>query len=560
MFEKILIANRGEIAVRVIRACRDLGIATVAVYSEADRNALHVHLADEAFCCGPPRAQDSYLATDALLAAARTSGADALHPGYGFLSENGDFAEACEASGVCFIGPSPDVLRAMGDKVASRRIMREAGVPVVPGSEGALCDDEAMAAAVALGFPVMVKASGGGGGRGLRLVERAEDLDKAVERARGEAAASFGDDTIYVEKAIVNPRHIEVQVLADAHGNAVQLFERECSVQRRHQKLLEEAPAWGIEPDLRARLGDAALRAAHAVDYRGAGTVEFLMDAAGEFYFLEMNTRVQVEHPITEEITRVDIVREMIRVAAGEPLSFRQEDLAIHGHAIEARVYAEDPAKNFLPSPGRLEVFRVPAGPGVRVDAGVRAGDTVTPHYDAMLAKVVAWGSTRADAIARLDRALAEFAVAGIKTSIPFHRCALRDPRFLEGRYDTGFVEGVAMEPAASDPRDLQLAAAALALTVAPDGGELHLRQKGAGSSKQPIVVTTADSGSVRVDGEVLSLAVSAAPADTLSLLLDGRQCEAAVVAKKSGRYEVRLFVGDGTRDFLFELETEGPT
>jgi acetyl-CoA carboxylase biotin carboxylase subunit len=562
VFDKILIANRGEIAVRVARACRDLGVPSVAVYSEADRGALHVRMADEAWLCGPPRATESYLAVDRLLEIAERSGADAVHPGYGFLSENGDFADACEKRGIVFIGPSPDVLRAMGDKVTSRRMMQAAGVPVVPGSTDALGDDEAVAFAREIGLPVMVKASGGGGGRGLRIVSSEKDLAPAIARARSEAAASFGHDTIYIEKAISSPRHIEVQVLADRHGNAVHLFERECSIQRRHQKLVEEAPACGIGPERRRALGEAALAATRSVDYVGAGTVEFLVDASSKeepFYFLEMNTRVQVEHPVTEAITRIDIVREMIRVAAGEPLSFGQDDVRVQGHAIEARIYAEDPAKGFLPSPGAITVFRTPDGPGVRVDSGVQAGDTVTPHYDAMLAKLVVWGATRPEAIARLDRALAEFSVGGIKTSIPFHRRVLRHPDFIDGRYDTGFVDGLPAAPPAGQDH-LSLAAAVVAVAQpADDPAEQRFVQKGKGARTEEIVVRlekVEGAGSifaVEVDGVSTLLDVAPAPGGSFSLLVDGRQREALLVEKKPGRFEVRIADGDASVDFVLE-------
>ncbi len=549
MFRKILIANRGEIAVRVIRACRDLGVPSVAVYSEPDRGALHVRLSDEAWPCGPPRASDSYLATDTLLEIAKRSGADALHPGYGFLSENGDFADACERQGVTFIGPSSEVLRCMGDKVTSRRIMRQAGVSVVPGSSEVLSDDEAVAFALQIGLPVLIKASGGGGGRGMRAVSVEKDLRSAIERARSEAGASFGNDAIYVEKLVERPRHIEVQVLADRHGNAVHLFERECSIQRRHQKLVEEAPACGIDGATREALGATALAAARAVDYVGAGTVEFLMGADESFDFLEMNTRIQVEHPVTEAITRIDIVKEMIRVAAGEPLSFVQEEIPLDGHAIEARIYAEDPAKDFMPSPGRIEVFRAPDGPGVRVDSGVQAGDTVSPHYDALLAKLVAWGATRDEAIQRLDRALAEFAVGGIQTSIPFHREVLRQPAFLAGRYDTGFVPQ--MPAAESDDQDLVLVAAALvAISI---GAGVVLKQKGKGARKEEIQVRLAGDGPdflVDVAGESLRVDAASAPGGAWSLRVAGRQREGFVGLKKPGRFDVRI----ASRDFTFEV------
>ncbi len=441
MFEKILIANRGEIAVRVMRACREMGIRTVAVYSDVDRDALHVRMADEAYHCGPPPARESYLRMERVIEIAKRAGADAIHPGYGFLAENGDFADLCAASGIAFVGPSGDVMRAMGDKVRARDTMQKAGVPIVPGTTKPLTDDEAIEFAVEIGFPVMVKATAGGGGKGMRLVKHASEMEKALQRARGEARASFGDDSLYVEKFVEQPRHIEIQVLADRHGNTIHLFERECSVQRRHQKVIEEAPGNGITPELRERMGRAAVAAARAVNYVGAGTCEFLVDKNLDFYFLEMNTRVQVEHAITEAITGVDIVKTMIRAAAGEPLGIEQADLEINGHAIEARIYAEDPEQNFAPSPGKILVYRPPDGIGVRVDSGVYQGATVTVFYDPMVAKLVAWGQDRREAIERLRRALSEFVVKGIKTSIPFHQKLLRHPVFLAGRYDTGFID-----------------------------------------------------------------------------------------------------------------------
>jgi acetyl-CoA carboxylase, biotin carboxylase subunit len=441
MFGKILIANRGEIAVRVMRACREMGIRTVAIYSDVDRDALHVRMADEAHPCGPPPARESYLVKERVIEIAKRARADAIHPGYGFLAENGDFADLCEREGIVFVGPSGGVMRAMGDKVRARQTMQQAGVPIVPGTTEALSDAEATRFAEKIGFPVMVKAAAGGGGKGMRLVRKASEMEQALQRARGEARASFGDDSLYVEKFVEQPRHIEIQVLADRHGNTVHLFERECSVQRRHQKVIEEAPGNGISPELRRRMGEAAVAAARAVGYVGAGTCEFLVDAHGGFYFLEMNTRVQVEHAITEAITGVDIVKTMIRAAAGEPLGIAQEDLRITGHAIEARIYAEDPEQGFAPSPGQIVVYRPPDGIGVRVDSGVYQGATVTVFYDPMVAKLIAWGQDRREAIDRLRRALSEFVVKGIRTSIPFHQRVLRHPVFLAGRYDTGFIE-----------------------------------------------------------------------------------------------------------------------
>ena len=441
MFRKILIANRGEIAVRVIRACREMGIPTVAIYSDVDRGALHVRFADEAYPCGPPPARESYLVAERVLEIAKACGADGIHPGYGFLAENGDFADQCAAEGITFIGPPGDVMRKMGDKVTARQTMEKAGVPIVPGTTQTLSDEEATAFAKEIGLPVMVKASAGGGGKGLRLVREEKDLGQALARARSEAQASFGDDSLYVEKFVEKPRHIEIQVLADTHGNTIHLGERECSIQRRHQKVIEEAPGNGITPELRERMGKAAIAAAEAVGYLGAGTCEFLVNQNDEFYFLEMNTRVQVEHAITEAITGIDIVKAMIRAAASEELGVRQEDVKITGHAIEARIYAEDPDKDFVPSPGDVIVYRPADGIGIRVDSGVYQGDTVTVHYDPMVAKLIAWGVDRQEAIDRLKRALSEYAVKGIKTSIPFHQKVMRHPIFLKGRYDTGFID-----------------------------------------------------------------------------------------------------------------------
>jgi acetyl-CoA carboxylase biotin carboxylase subunit len=440
-FQKILIANRGEIAVRTTRACHELGIRVVAVYSDVDRDALHVRYADEAYACGPPAASESYLVMDRILEIARQSGAEAIHPGYGFLAENGEFADRCAAEGIRFIGPAGEVMRQMGDKVTARQTMEKAGVPIVPGTTERLTDEAATRWIQDVGPPVMVKASAGGGGKGMRLVRDEKEIAQALARARSEAKASFGDDSLYVEKFIEEPRHIEIQVLADGHGNAIHLGERECSIQRRHQKVIEEAPGNGITPETRARMGEAAVAAAKAVGYQGAGTCEFLMSADGEFYFLEMNTRIQVEHAITEAVTGIDIVKAMIRVAAGEPLGIEQDEVRISGHAIEARIYAEDPEKGFLPSPGEIAVYRPAGGIGVRVDSGVYQGARVTPHYDPMVAKLITWGADRGEAIDRMKRALGEFVVQGIKTSIPFHQKVMRHPVFLAGHYDTGFVD-----------------------------------------------------------------------------------------------------------------------
>ena len=441
MFKKVLIANRGEIAVRVIRACHELGIEAVAVYSDVDRDALHVRFADEAYHVGAPPAAQSYLVADRIIDVAKRCGAEAIHPGYGFLSERAMFVRACQAADITFIGPDPEVMETMGDKVTARRTMQAAGVPIVPGTTEALSDEEAVAFAKEIGLPVMVKASAGGGGKGMRLVHEEKNLRSSIERARSEAKSSFGDDSIYVEKFVEEPRHIEIQILADRHGNAIHLCERECSIQRRHQKVIEEAPANRMTPELREAMGRAAVAAAKAVNYHGAGTCEFLVDKHMDFYFLEMNTRVQVEHAITEEITGIDIVKAMIRVAAGEPLGIDQGEVQISGHSIEARIYAEDPEKGFVPSPGELIVYRPPGGIGVRVDTGVYQGARVTVHYDPMVAKLIATGRTRGEAIDRMRRALREFVVKGIKTSIPFHELVMKHPKFVEGHYDTSFID-----------------------------------------------------------------------------------------------------------------------
>lgn len=465
--QKVLVANRGEIAVRVMRTCRERGVATVAVYSDADADALHVRLADEAVGIGPAPSAESYLDIEKALGAVRQSGADAVHPGYGFLSENAAFARACIEAGVTWIGPPPEAIRLMGDKTEARKLMQEAGVPMAPGTPDAIDDPtEAERVAGEIGYPVLVKAAAGGGGKGMRVVERAADFAGAFERARSEAQSAFGDGRVYVEKYLVGPRHIEIQVLADAHGTALHLFERECSIQRRHQKVIEEAPSAVLDDGLRQRMGEAAVQAALACDYVGAGTVEFLLDADRNFYFLEMNTRLQVEHPVTELITGLDLVAEQLRVAAGEPLGYTQDDLQIWGHAIECRVYAEDVPAGFLPAPGPLLRHRPPAGPGVRVDAGVEEGDEVPVYYDPMVSKLCTWARTREAAIDRMDRALGEYDVAGVRTTIPFCRYVMRHDAFRSGHFDTGFVnehfDAAALAPSAEAER-LALVAAGLA-------------------------------------------------------------------------------------------------
>ncbi len=441
LFEKVLVANRGEIACRIMRTLREMGIRSVAVYSEADRDALHVRMADEAVSVGPAASAQSYLVEKHILEACKETGAQAVHPGYGFLSESASFVRACESAGIVFIGPDASAMEAMGSKTAARAKMIAADVPVVPGAEAG--DAKALAAsAKELGYPVMLKASAGGGGKGMRLVTRPEDLEEAFERARSEAKNAFGDDTVYVEKAILQPRHIEIQVLADSHGNCVHLFERDCSIQRRHQKVVEESPSPSplADADLVARMGEVAVQAARAVDYRGAGTIEFLLGADGSFYFLEMNTRLQVEHPITELVTGFDLVREQVRVAAGQELGFGQDDVTRRGHAIECRIYAEDPATGFLPSPGRIEVLRVPGGPGVRDDSGVYEGAEISSHYDPLVSKLCVWAPTRELAVQRMRRALTEYVALGIKTNLPFHLRLMEHPEFVSGAYDTGFI------------------------------------------------------------------------------------------------------------------------
>jgi acetyl-CoA carboxylase biotin carboxylase subunit len=439
-FRKVLVANRGEIAVRVTRTLREMGIASVAVYSEADRASLHVRTADEAYPIGPAPAAESYLRVEKIVAVAKQSGCDAIHPGYGFLSENPLLPEACEKAGIVFIGPPPSAMRAMGSKTAARDKMSAAGVPIVP---GARCEttEEATAAATKIGFPVMLKAASGGGGKGMRLVGSAREMPSAWERARSEAKKFFGDDTVYLEKAITRPRHVEIQVLGDREGNIVHVFERDCSIQRRNQKVVEETPSPAASRELVARMGAIAVQGAKAVGYFSAGTFEFLLAEDGSFYFLEMNTRLQVEHPVTELVTGLDLVREMVRVAQGEPLGFQQQDLASRGAAIECRVYAEDPANGFLPSPGVIESLVVPSGPGVRDDGGAYPGCTISSFYDPLISKLSVWAPTRERAVARMRRALSEYVVTGIRTNLAFHDRLFMHPEFIAGRYDTGFIE-----------------------------------------------------------------------------------------------------------------------
>ncbi len=468
MFNKVLIANRGEIAVRIIRACRELGLQTVAVYSDVDREALHVRYADEAYYLGPPPARESYLRMDKILDIAKKAGVGAIHPGYGFLAERADFAQACADEGIVFIGPKPSSIAAMGDKAIARATVAAAGVPVVPGTEGEgnLSDEELLALAPKIGFPLLIKATAGGGGKGMREVRSLEEMPAMLRQARREAEASFGDGNVYLEKLIEGARHIEIQILADHHGNTIYLGERECSIQRRHQKLLEEAPSPFVDEDLRRRMGEVAVRAAQAVGYTNAGTIEFLVDKDKNFYFLEMNTRLQVEHPITEAVTGIDIVKEQIRIARGRPLSYRQEDIHMRGWAIEARINAEDPYNNFMPSIGRIEHLILPTGPGIRVDTGLYPGMEVTPYYDPLIAKVIVWGETRGHAILRLRRALEEFKIVGVRTNIPFHQNLIEQHRFIAGSFDTRFVEERFSMEEADSTRELHPDVAALLATL----------------------------------------------------------------------------------------------
>jgi acetyl-CoA carboxylase biotin carboxylase subunit len=442
MFQKVLIANRGEIAVRIIRACKELGITTVAVYSEADREALHTRLADEAYCIGPTSSKESYLNFTNLMSVATITEVDAIHPGYGFLAENADFAELCAACNITFIGPSPDAINKMGSKAAARATMANAGVPIVPGSNGLVPNvDEAVRVAEEIGYPVIIKATAGGGGKGIRVARNVDELRKGINITQQEAATAFGDSGVYLEKYIEDFRHVEIQIMADNYGNVVHLGERDCSIQRRLQKLIEEAPSPAITEERRAEMGAAAVAAAKAVNYSGAGTIEFIYDREGNYYFMEMNTRIQVEHPVTEMTTGFDLIKEMIKVAAGNPLSFNQEDFQFKGWSIECRINAENPERNFMPSPGKIEMYLPPGGPGVRVDSGAYPGYVISPYYDSMIAKLIVWGNTREEAIERMKRALDEFVIEGIETTIPFHRKVLKHEAFISGDFNTKFLE-----------------------------------------------------------------------------------------------------------------------
>lgn len=443
MFKKILVANRGEIAVRVLRACEEMGISTVTVYSDADRTALHVRYADEVYYLGPAPATESYLKIDKIIEIAKKSRAQAIHPGYGFLAENTEFAKACEANKIIFIGPNSKAIELLGDKIASKKTMSSAGIPVIPGSEGAVGEKDASQIAENIGFPILLKAAGGGGGKGMRVVRGEEELISAMKQAMSEAKSAFGNPTIFIEKFLESPRHIEFQILADNHGNVVHLCERECSVQRRHQKLIEESPAVIMTPELRTKMGDAAVKAVKASNYTNAGTVEFMIDKDRKFYFLEMNTRLQVEHPVTELITGIDIVKEQLMIASGEKLSLKQDQIKINGAAIECRISAEDPENNFVPSTGKITELIEPGGPGVRVESGVYEGFEVPIYYDPLIAKLLVWAPTRQEAITRMKRALREYRIRGIKTSIPFHLLVMDNPKFITGDYDTTFIDKV---------------------------------------------------------------------------------------------------------------------
>ncbi len=447
MLSKVLVANRGEIALRVIRACRELGISTVAVYSDADRETLPVLMANEAVCIGGPSPGESYLDSRRILSAAVITNSDAIHPGYGFLAENADFAEICEAHDIKFIGPTSAMIRKMGDKAEAKRIMKEAGVPTVPGSDGIIDDaDEAMTLAGGMGYPVIIKATAGGGGKGMRIAHNEKELKKNFDTARAEAEKAFGNPGVYIEKYVQNPRHIEIQLLGDGKGNVIHLGERDCSIQRRHQKLIEESPSPAVSSEVRERIGRLAANGAASIDYEGAGTIEFLLDSEGNFYFMEMNTRIQVEHPVSEIVVRLDLVKEQIRIAAGYELPKKQEDVRVEGHAIECRINAEDPFKSFAPRPGKITAFHAPGGPGVRVDTHAYAGYVIPPYYDSMIAKLICHGRDREEALARMTRALDEFIIEGVPTTIPFHKKVMTDPRFIAGEFNTAFLDDFQFE------------------------------------------------------------------------------------------------------------------
>ncbi len=478
MFGKILVANRGEIAVRIIRACREMGIRTVAVYSDADRAAMHVALADEAVHIGGSKPAESYLVSGKIIAACKKTAAEAVHPGFGFLSEQESFAQDCEEAGIVFIGPDAETIRQMGDKITARNIAAKAKVPLVPGSDGAVSDKEAMKVAEKIGYPLMIKASAGGGGKGMRLVRDKSEFESSLRMAKSEALSAFGDDSVFIERFVEKPRHIEIQIIADGHGNVLHLFERECSIQRRHQKVIEEAPSGFVSEAIRKKMGEVAVKIAKAVSYKGAGTVEFIMDAKQNFYFLEMNTRIQVEHPVTEMITGFDIVKWMIRTADGEKLPFKQSDIKINGHAVECRIYAEDPETNFLPAPGMIDYVRVPDGPGIRDDSAIFSGCEVTSFYDPMLSKLVVWAKTREEAVHKMASALGEYIVLGTKTNIGFLIRVMNNSEFLRAKIDTGFID---RHPELLVPGDEGKQQAAIAAALALHFGSVETAQGGKG-------------------------------------------------------------------------------
>ncbi len=484
MFKKLLIANRGEIAIRVIRTCRERGIKTVAVYSEADRDALHVRMADEAYFLGPAPANESYLVADKVLAAAKDSGAEAIHPGYGFLSENAAFSQACKDAGIIFIGPTAEAMRSLGDKISARKLADAAKVPTVPGIERPLSGpEEARQVADEIGYPVMLKASAGGGGKGMRRVESGDEIESAFQMTQSEAKSSFGDDAVFIEKFVVEPHHIEIQILGDQHGNVIALGERDCSVQRRHQKVLEESPSPYVAEETREKMINAAIQLTKEVGYAGAGTLEFLVDRDQNFYFLEMNARLQVEHPVTELVTGIDLVKEQLYIAAGEPLRFKQEDIVSFGHALECRIYAEDAENNFMPSPGKIEAVRNPEGPGVRIDSAVFPGSEISIYYDPMIAKLIVWGRTRRETIERMRRALREYRIDGVKHNILFHQAVLADERFITGKFDTSFIETMGEWNKAGHPAGLEkvalIAAAIASQELTPEQSNENKSSKG---------------------------------------------------------------------------------
>ena len=499
MFKKVLVANRGEIAVRVLRACEERGISAVAVFSEVDRSALHVRYADEAYCIGPAPSRESYLRIDKIIDVARKAGVDAIHPGYGFLAENAEFAAACADAGITFIGPSPDAIEKMGDKISARETVARRNVPLVPGSPPGLSDDELYACAKEIGFPVMVKASAGGGGKGMRAVENVEDFPAMLAAARREAASAFGNDEVYIEKLIPNARHIEIQILADSHGNTIHLGERECSIQRRHQKLIEECPSVAVEETLREEMGRVAIAAAESVNYVNAGTVEFLFDSRdNKYYFLEMNTRLQVEHPVTEIVTGVDIVKEQISIAAGRRMKNNQKDIVHNGWAIECRITAEDPFNNFMPSSGNVVYLQEPTGPGVRVESSLYRGMELNLYYDPMVAKLVVWGDTRAEAILRMRRALNEYRIGGIKTSIPFHQEMMDSTEFIWGTFDTGFLSRWRMNRLNRPTNDHEKVVAVASALIAHEEGRKAVHIGGSREDDRPASSSWKQAGRMR--------------------------------------------------------------